>query len=254
MEYFESISQLLGGGYRPLLFYTCAILIGMSKTGIHGVGTLSVPALAFLFGAKTSTGVLLPILCIADLMAVLYYRRELQLKNISKLLSWTVVGLGIALAVGNQIHPSGFRVLMGICIFLGLAILVWSERKKDIEVVTQSKFYAPLFGLMVGFATMIGNAAGPIVTVYLLSMRLNKIAFVSTGAWFIMSVNFIKMPLQIWIWDNLDLPTLLLGLTTVPFIAIGALLGIRLVKILPEKEFRQSMIVLTVIATLFLFF
>lgn len=69
-----------------------------------------------------------------------------------------------------------------------------------------------------------------------------------------MSVNFIKMPLQIWIWDNLDLPTLLLGLTTVPFIAIGALLGIRLVKILPEKEFRQSMIVLTVIATLFLFF
>lgn len=248
------MKTLLNGGEEYLLFYTCAVLIGMSKTGIHGVGTLSVPILAYLFGARTSTGVLLPILCIADLMAVMYYRREFQFKNISKLLPWTIAGLGLALIAGNQIPPSGFRVLMAACIFLGLIILVWSEQKTNIEAVTGSKYYAPLFGLMVGFATMIGNAAGPIVTVYLLSMRLNKIAFVSTGAWFIMSVNFIKMPLQIWVWDNLDLPTLLLGLSTIPFLATGALIGIKLVKILPEKQFRRSMIILTVLATLMLLF
>jgi len=245
---------LLDSRQNQILFYTCAVLIGMSKTGIHGVGTLSVPILAYLFGAKTSTGVLLPILCIADLMAVIYYRRELELKNIYKLLPWTVAGLALALIVGNRIEPSGFRVMMAACIFLGLGILIWSERKTEIEKVTGSIYYAPLFGLMVGFATMIGNAAGPIVTVYLLSMRLNKIAFVSTGAWFIMTVNFIKMPLQIWVWDNLDIPTLLLGLTTIPFIAAGAYLGIRLVRFLPEKQFRQSMIVLTVLATLMLLF
>src|SRR5690606_16331663 len=129
-----------------------------------------------------------------------------------------------------------------------------TEGKKEIEVVILPEYYAPLYGLMVGFATMIGNAAESIVIVYLLSLLLNYIAFICIASWFIIRVNFIKMPLQIWIWDNLDLPTLLLGLTTLPFIAIGALLGIRLVKILPEKEFRQSMIVLTVIATLFLFF
>lgn len=254
MEYFESMKGLLNGRTEYILFYTCAVLIGMSKTGIHGVGTLSVPILAYLFGAKTSTGVLLPILCIADLMAVMYYRREFRLKNIFSLLPWTVAGLALALVVGNRIPSSGFRVLMAACIFLGLAVLLWSERKSNIESVTSSRYYAPFFGLMVGFATMIGNAAGPIVTVYLLSMRLNKIAFVSTGAWFIMSVNFIKMPLQIWVWNNLDIPTLLLGLTTLPFLAIGALAGIRLVKILPEKQFRQSMIILTVIATLMLLY
>src|SRR5690606_35543308 len=111
---------------NQILFYTCAVLIGMSKTGIHGVGTLSVPILAYLFGAKTSTGVLLPILCIADLMAVIYYRRELELKNIYKLLPWTVAGLALALIVVNRIEPSGFRVMMAACIFLGFGILIWS--------------------------------------------------------------------------------------------------------------------------------
>lgn len=226
----------------------------MSKTGIHGVGTLSVPILAYLFGARASTGVLLPVLCMADLMAVIYYRRELQFKNIAGLLPWTLVGLGVALAVGNQIPAGSFKTLMAACILFGLFVLVWSERKANVATVTSSKFYSPVFGFMVGFATMIGNAAGPIVTVYLLSMRLKKIAFVSTGAWFVMIVNFTKVPLQIWIWDNLDMATLLLGLTTLPFLALGATIGIQLVKILPEKQFRQSMIVLTLLATLMLLY
>ena len=254
MEHFETMKGLLNGRTEYILFYTCAVLIGMSKTGIQGIGTLSVPILAFLFGAKTSTGVLLPILCLADLMAVVYYRREFRIRNIISLLPWTVAGLGIALVVGNHIPSSGFRVLMAVCIFLGLIVLFWSERKANIGSVTSSRFYAPFFGLMVGFSKMIGNAAGPIVTVYLLSMRLPKIAFVSTGAWFVMIVNMLKMPLQIWVWDNLDIPTLLLGLSTLPFLAIGAVIGIKLVKIIPEKQFRQVMIILTVIATLMLLY
>lgn len=254
MEFFEAISGILQSKTELVLFYTCALLMGMSKTGIHGVGTLSIPILAYLFGARTSTGVLLPILCLADLLAVLYYRREFQLKNIFSLLPWTYAGLIIALLIGNQIPASAFRTLMAACILFGLVVLVWSERKTNIQAFTSSRYYAPVFGFMVGFATMIGNAAGPIVTVYLLSMRLKKIAFVSTGAWFIMIVNFTKVPLQIWVWDNLDTPTLLLGLSTLPFLALGAAIGIKLVKILPEKQFRQSMIVLTVVATLMLLY
>lgn len=254
MDYFSEITQILNSKTEFILFYFCAVLIGMSKTGIHGVGTLSVPILAYLFGARASTGVLLPILCMADLMAVIYYRREFQVKNIVQLLPWTFAGLAVALMIGNQIPASSFKSLMAACILFGLVVLVWSERKTNIESVTSSRFYAPLFGFMAGFATMIGNAAGPIVTVYLLSMRLKKIAFVATGAWFVMIVNLTKVPLQIWVWDNLDAPTLFLGFTTLPFLALGALIGIRLVKILPEKQFRQSMIVLTVLATLMLLY
>lgn len=254
MEYLQEITSLLDTRTDFVLFYFCAVLIGMSKTGIHGVGTLSVPILAYIFGARASTGVLLPVLCMADLMAVIYYRREFQLKNILGLLPWTFAGLAVALIIGNQIAPATFKTLMAACILFGLLVLIWSERKSNIEAVTSSRFYSPAFGFLAGFATMIGNAAGPIVTVYLLSMRLKKIAFVSTGAWFIMIVNLTKVPLQMLVWDNLDVPTLLLGLTTLPFLAVGALCGIRLVKILPEKEFRQAMIALTVIATLMLLY
>ncbi len=246
--------DLLSGTTQWVLFFTCAVLIGMSKTGIQGIGTLAIPVLAFLFGAKNSTGVLLPIICMADLMAIVYYRNDLKLRTIFRMLPWTVGGLVLALLVGQHIPAGGFKMLMAFCVFLGLLILWWSERKENIEKVTQAGWYAPLFGAMVGFATMIGNAAGPILSVYLLTMRLPKYAFVATGAWFIMTVNYLKVPLQIFGWNNISWEVLLLDLLTIPFLALGAVIGIRLVKVIPEVNFRKLMIGLTLLAAVMLLF
>ncbi|MCD8202892.1 MAG: sulfite exporter TauE/SafE family protein, partial [Prevotella sp.] len=68
-----------------ILFFT-ALLIGMSKSGIQGITLLAVPLMAMTFGAKPSTGIILPILCFADLMAVLYYRRIAEWRYVLKLL------------------------------------------------------------------------------------------------------------------------------------------------------------------------
>lgn len=234
-----------------LLFF-CAMLVGMSKTGIQGIGTLTIPILAFVFGAKKSTGVILPILCIADVIAVVYYRRNTQFKNVIRLIPWAVVGLFVAIAVDHLIPPAGFKKLMGICIIFGLIVMFWSERAGKVEAMAASPFFAPAAGVLGGFTTMIGNAAGPVMSVYLLSMRLPKYIFVSTGAWFFLTVNYLKLPLQIFFWKNITLQTFLLDLTTVPFICIGAVLGTRLVKILPENGFRKMIIILTIISTLML--
>jgi uncharacterized membrane protein YfcA len=245
-------SNYLNGTSQWVLFFLCAVILGMTKTGIQGLGILTVPVFAYLFGAKNSTGILLPIICFADLMAILYYRTNLKLKNIFRLLPWTLIGLVLALLVDHLIPATGFKQLMAFCIILGLVVMFWSERKEQISEITDSYWYAPLFGLMVGFATMIGNAAGPILTVYLLSMRLPKYEFVSTAAWFIMFVNLLKVPLQVFVWDNISLEIFLLDLYTIPFLALGAVIGVRLVKIIPEKLFRKLMIVLTVLSTLML--
>lgn len=69
--------QLLSSPMGWALYFLCAMLIGMSKTGIQNIGTLAVPLFAFLFGAKYSTGIVLILLCIADLVAVIYYRKAL---------------------------------------------------------------------------------------------------------------------------------------------------------------------------------
>ena len=226
-----------------------AVLIGMSKTGFQGINTPTIPLLALAFGAKESTGIILPMLCLADLIAVLYYRRNAQWKYILKLLPYAIAGFFLAILVDRYIPASQFRLLMALCIFAGLIVMFWQERKGKGTLVTAKWWYSPAFGLMGGFTTMIGNAAGPIMAIYLLSMRLPKLAFVGTSAWFFLIVNYLKLPLQIFVWDNISWGSLTVNLIALPFIGIGAFLGIKLVKKLPESNYRKMIIWLTVIAT-----
>jgi len=99
---------------------------------------------------------------------------------------------------------------------------------------------------------MVGNTAGPLLVVYLLAMRLPKFAFVATGAWFIMILNYLKIPLQAFVWNNLSWEGLLLDVMAIPFILVGGVLGIYIVRILPEQQFRIAMIALTIASTLIL--
>ena len=247
-------SNLLTGPLQWGLFFFCAIMVGMSKTGLQGIGTLTIPILAFLFGAKSSTVIFLPILCMADIVSVVYYRRNTRFIYILKLIPWAVAGLFLAIAAYSFIHPSAFKRLMAICILLGLAVMFWSEHRGKVEEMAASKLFGPAFGTMGGFTTMIGNAAGPIMSVYLLSMKLPKYLFISTAAWFFLVINYLKLPLQIFFWKNITIQSCLLDLTAIPFVLFGAFVGVKLVAWLPEKNFRMVIIVLTIISTLMLLY
>src|SRR5690606_33005374 len=113
------VFQLLPTPSGWALYFLCAVLIGMSKTGIQNIGTLAVPLFALLFGAKYSTGIVLILLCIADLVAVIYYRKEFLWSEIKKLLPASLVGLLIALLLGNYVDDNLFKALIGACILLG---------------------------------------------------------------------------------------------------------------------------------------
>lgn len=238
-----------------LLYFFCAMLIGTSKTGIQNVGTLAVPLFALLFGAKYSTGIVLILLCIADLIAVIYYRKQFNWQEVKKLLPFAIIGLLVGLFTGEHIDDRIFKMLMGACIILGVAIMLWGQRvaKKQSGLdLTKKWWYSPVFGLITGFSTMIGNAAGPTLTVYLFSKKLDKFTLVATGAWFIMILNFSKIPLQLFVWQNLSWEGFILNLLAVPFILLGGFIGIKLVKILPEREFRIIILSLVVLSALLL--
>lgn len=246
----------LNYGLTPLqwsLMALCGLMIGMSKTGIQGIGTLVVPIMAFVFGGKPSTGFLLPMLCMADLFAVGYYRRQAQWGYVLRLLPWTLAGFYIAVRIDRLIPTEEFKHLIGICILLGLAILLWNENRDDSKPLPKGIWFVAIFGIMGGFTTMIGNAAGPILAVYLLSMRLPKTSFVGTGAWFFMIVNLLKVPIQIYSWNNITWQSFSLNLMILPAIAVGAFIGVYFVKYISEKWFRRFIIAITVITSLFLF-
>ncbi|MCK4879050.1 MAG: sulfite exporter TauE/SafE family protein [Bacteroidales bacterium] len=236
-----------------MLLGLSGLLIGMSKTGISGVGLMVVPLLANAFGGRPSVGLLLPILIFADIFAVTWYNRHAQWKHILRLLPWAFAGIIMATIVGKTISDQTFNRLLAALIIGGIAILVWRDLKSDKFQVPKSRWFARGLGLLGGFATMIGNAAGPVMALYLLSMRLPKNSYIGTGAWFFFIVNLSKVPLHIWSWKTITMNSFVLDLLIIPAIASGALLGIWLVRLLPEKFYRILVIVTTLLSALLLF-
>ncbi|MEQ8238321.1 MAG: sulfite exporter TauE/SafE family protein [Cyclobacteriaceae bacterium] len=233
------------------LFVLVGLFIGMSKTGIHGAGMAAVPMLALIFGGKMSSGILLPILSIADIFAVWHYNRHAQWSHLFKLFPFAAIGVGLGTFVGTFINDESFRLFMGIIIIVSLVVMIWMEKsnKKDIP---QSIWFAAVLGVAGGFTTMVGNLAGTVMALYLLSMRLPKNEYIGTAAWFFMIINLFKIPFHIFFWETINWNTFRLDLLTIPAVAIGAFLGISIVKKIPEHKYRWFIIGMTIVSALLL--
>ncbi len=236
-----------------MLLASCGLLIGMSKTGLSGVGLMVVPILANAFGGRPSVGLLLPILIFADVFAVSWYNRHARWKHIFRLLPWALLGIVVATLVGKSISDLTFNRLLAALVLGGIGILIWRDLRSDKLQIPESRWFAGSLGLLGGFSTMIGNAAGPVMALYLLSMRLPKNSFIGTGAWFFFIINLSKVPLHVWSWKTITLNSFFLDVLMIPAIAAGAFLGIWLVRLLPEKVYRIIVIVTTLLSALLLF-
>jgi uncharacterized membrane protein YfcA len=226
----------------------------MAKAGLGGLGLAVVPVMALIFGAKESTGVILPMLIAADIMAVLYYRKSAEWKYILKILPWVAAGIVGGMFVGNHVNSTQFRFVMVSVVWSMLILMVVNDlRKKDAFELHESIFFTSFIGIAGGFATMIGNSAGPVFTLYFLSAKLSKNEFIGTSAWLYFIMNTGKLPLQAFVWKNITSGSLLLGLVSLPFIAAGIYLGIYIVKLFPEKVYRYFVIVTTLVTSVLLF-
>jgi uncharacterized membrane protein YfcA len=213
-----------------------------------------VPILASIFGGKLSAGILLPMLCFGDLFGVKYYSRHADWSHLVKLLPWAFAGILIGLYTGTVISDKQFKTIIAVIVLISLVIMIWQERDKVDASVPSGWWFSALTGLLGGFSTMIGNVAGPIMSMYFLSMRLPKYIFIGTAAWFFLIVNFVKAPLNYFFWNTITPETLLLDVSMIPAIAIGAFTGVYVVKKIPEKAYRIFVIVVTIISALRLFF
>jgi uncharacterized membrane protein YfcA len=249
----ENLLELNLSTMQWLLAGLCGVMIGLAKTGIVGILLLIVPIMAGIFGGKPSVGMVLPMLITADIFAVTYYNRHAEWKYILKLLPWAIIGILVGALFGNAISDAQFKRAIGLMVIVFLSLMIWQEfRKKDVAVPDYWWFSA-LLGLAGGFSTMVGNAAGAVIPMYLLSMRLPKNSYIGTSAWFFFIVNLLKVPLHIFFWKTIHLQSLSFNLLMIPPIILGALLGIRIVKIIPEKGYRAFIMAAIFVAALFLF-
>ena len=230
----------------------CALCVGMAKTGIGGLGMLIVPILASVLGAKASTGFLLPMLIMGDIFGVIYYHRHAEIKIILRLAPATIIGVLVALGVGQWISEGQFQQLLALVI--GASVLIMVLRKKSATDMTDQFWLTHLVGFLGGFTTMIGNAAGPVMSIYFLSRNLPKNNFIGTSAWFFLGVNVFKVPFHIIVWQTINWETFSFNLLLFPAIVLGVFFGLWIVRKIPEKPYRIFILASIGLAALKLFF
>ena len=229
-----------------LLIMLASLIIGMSKAGLKGVDMLSVTLMAVVFGSKSSTGIVLPLLCVADIGAVAYYNRHAEWKHVRKLTPWMIAGILLGVYLGKDMNEVLFRKIMAVIILITIAIVLLMERRKSKEI-PQHPLFAVTTGLSAGFTTMLGNLAGAFANLYFLAMRMPKNNFIGTAAWLFLCMNLFKLPFQVFYWKNISVQSLQTDLVLVPALALGFWVGIKIVGKIQDEHYRKLVIVLTLI-------
>lgn len=235
------------------LALTAAFVLGISKSGIKGIAIIIVTFMALAFGAKESTGILLPLLVVGDIFAVIYYNRHTQWRYIVRFLPWMIAGVLIGVFLGKDLPERIFKICMVGVILTSVALMFWWDQKKSKTVPTHWAF-AGFMGLTAGITTMVGNLAGIFSNIYFLAMRLPKNQFIGTAATLFLIVNIFKLPFHIFIWKTITPDTLVLDLKLLPALLIGLFVGIRLVRIIHEKHYRKMILGLTALGALLILF
>jgi uncharacterized protein len=235
------------------LIAMAAFFIGMGKAGLKGVDMLAIIIMAIVFGGKLSTGIVLPLLSMADIAAVSYYNRHAQWKHFWKLIPWMGIGILLGVYFGKDMNEVLFRQIMVFTIFVTVGIVLWMEFKSMI-FVPENKLFAAGTGLAAGFTTMIGNLAGAFANLYFLAMRLPKNDFIGTTAWIFLVINLFKMPFQIFYWKNIDMNTFKTDLFLIPALGLGFWLGILAVRRIKEGQYRKLVLLMTLAGSVFMLF
>ena len=228
-------------------------LLGLSKSGIKGIGIILIVILAFVFGEKASTGILLPMLVIADILAVIYYNQHAQWKYIKKLIPWMIAGVLVGVWIGNDISELIFKKMMAIIIIGSVLIMFYTENRKSTSV-PNNRFFSSGTGFLAGFATMIGNLAGPIANIYFLAMRFPKNEFIGTAAWLFFIINVFKLPFHFFVWKTVTKETLILNVVLIPAVFLGFFLGAYIVKLISNVNYRRFILIVTAVGGLIMLF
>jgi len=228
------------------LAVAAALVVGISKAGIGGLGMLAVLIFAQIFPAKEATGVVLPLLCFGDLVAAASYRQHANWGHIRRLFPWTAAGVVLGyFALGRVNEPQARAMIGGIV--LGLVVMHFVRRRFAGGAAEHGWWFAPLIGVLAGFTTLVANAAGPLMVIYLLAMRLPKMDFVGTSAVFFLLMNLFKVPFMVHL-GLINAQSFGLNLWLAPTVLAGAWFGRRWVLKVEQRTFENIALALSVAA------
>lgn len=230
------------------LAIVAALIVGISKAGIGGLGMLSVLIFARIMPAKQATGVVLPLLCFGDIVAASVYWKHAKWTHVRRLFPWTAAGVFAGYFVLDRVNERQAGLLIG-GIVLGLVVMHLVRRQISGNAAEHGAWFPPTIGILAGFTTLVANAAGPLMVVYMLSMRLPKMDFVGTGAVFFLILNFFKVPFMVHL-GLINADSFTFNLWLAPLVVCGAWFGRKLVMRIDQRAFENIALALSVLAGL----
>jgi uncharacterized protein len=237
------------------LQWICAVLgafmVGVSKAGITGLSILSVALFTHVFpSSKQASGLVLPLLIFGDFVAVLSYRRHTQWRYLWKLMPWTAAGVVLGYFALGHISDRTARIMIGV-IIVSLCVLGYWRRYLTVQTQETTGSWhwtlAAALGIVAGFITLVANAAGPLMAIYLIAMRLPKMQFVGTAAVFFMALNLFKVPFMVKL-GLITAPSFEFNLMLAPAVLIGAFIGRWLLVRINQQLFENLVLALSAIA------
>ena len=229
-----------------------ALVVGVSKAGINGLGMLSVVIFAQLMPAKQATGVVLPLLCFGDIIGAAVYWKHAKWHHVIRLFPWTAAGVVLGYFALDLVNEGQARLLIG-GIILSLVVMHFVRRRAAGHETEHGSWFPPTIGVLAGFTTLVANAAGPLMAVYMLAMRLPKMHFVGTGAVFFLLLNLFKIPFMVHL-GLINSESFSLNLLLAPLVLAGAWFGRKLVMRIDQRAFENIALALSVVAGLKLIF
>ncbi|WLQ37570.1 sulfite exporter TauE/SafE family protein [Streptomyces castrisilvae] len=233
-------------------------LVGFSKTAVSGANTISLAVFAAVLPARESTGVLLPILIAGDVLAVLVYRRHAHWPTLLRLFPAVAVGVVAGTLFMMWADDATVRTSIGAILVFMAGVTIWRRRRTeaggepgepDGPPTAAERLKARSYGVLGGFTTMVANAGGPVMSLYLLSAGFRKLGFLGTSALFFLIVNVSKVPFSVGL-GLIDGQTLLLDACMLLFVLPGAWLGRVCVDRINERLFERLVLAATVVGGL----
>ncbi|MBI4942315.1 MAG: sulfite exporter TauE/SafE family protein [Actinobacteria bacterium] len=268
-----------------VLLVLAAVLVGFAKTAIGGVASISVAIFAATMPARESTGVLLPLLILGDVFAVWSYRSHAHWRTLLRLMPTVLVGILLGALFVATVDDTVMRRTIGVVLLLLVSVNLWTRSRQAQEpaaapvpaaATTTATATAPattpatttaeaadaasaagtrrarhaaaaFYGSLTGFTTMVANAGGPVMSLYMLSMRMPMLAFLGTGAWLFALFNLVKVPFSIGL-GLLDRQALGMDLVLAPGVVAGAVVGRWAIRRIDQVLFERIVLVVTVLS------
>lgn len=241
--------------FTPLqwtLALLAAYFSGVSKAGLTGVGLLGVTFMAAAIPGRASSGVVLPLLIFADIIAATVLRTHVSWVQIRRL-AWpicagVIAGWGLLMVVPD----SGFRPIIGTMVLAMLGLQLVRQRFPRFDAaLPHSPAFARAAGVLAGIATMVANAAGPIASTYLIILAFPKRQFIHTMAWLFLFVNLFKVPFGVHL-GLINVGSLALNAVLVPAVVLGLWSGRHLAEAIPAQAFQNLILGLSAVSAIWL--